>query len=263
MVAENLLQGIVQQVGCGMIGSGSVALVGIDACHELGSGILRQLLDDMYALVVFALGIDDVDGLVLVAEYTAITNLSTHLTIEWCGVEHELVELVLLLGDLAITQDVAVVFGVVVAYELLFTSLQLRPVAVLDGSGITGTLLLLLHLDVELILIDGEAILATDEFREVEGETVGIEHTESLNTIQLVLALSLEICHSFIEQGDTFIECAQEAVFLLLDNLGNQLLLSLQFREGIAHLMNEGGDELIEEAILLSEEGISIAYGTA
>ena len=199
----------------------------------------------MYALVVFALGIDDVDGLILVAEYTAVTYLSTHLTIEWCGVEHELIELVLLLGDLAIAQDVTVVFGVVVAHELLFTSLKLRPVAVLNGSGIAGTLLLLLHLDVELFLVNGKAILTTDEFCEVEGETVGIEQAESLNTIQLVLALSLEICHSLVKQGNTLVECAQEAVFLFLDDLGNQLLLSFQFREGIAHLMNEGGNEFI------------------
>ena len=106
-----------------MISSRSVALVSIDAGHELGRRVLGQLLDDMYRLVVLALGIDDVDGFGLVAEHTLVANLSTHFTIEWCGVEHQLIELVLLLGDLAVAQNVTVVFRVVVAHELLFASL--------------------------------------------------------------------------------------------------------------------------------------------
>ncbi|MBQ4280539.1 MAG: ABC transporter substrate-binding protein, partial [Spirochaetales bacterium] len=41
--------------------------------------------------------------------------------------------------------------------------------------GIAGTLLLLLHLYIELGLVDGEAILAADELREVEGDDLGRE----------------------------------------------------------------------------------------
>ena len=156
-----------------------------------------------------------------------------------------------------------VVFSIVVTYELLLTRLQLYPVTVLYSGGIAGAFLLLLHLSVELLLVNSEVILTTDEFSEVEGETIGIKQTESLDTIQLVLTLSLQFLHSFVKHRDTLIQCAQEAIFLFLDNFGNQLLLSLQFREGIAHLMNECWHELVEEAVLLTKEGISIAYGTA
>ena len=40
-------------------------------------------------------------------------------------------------------------------------------------------------------------------------------------------------------------------------------MLSLQFREGVAHLLDEGRHELIEEALLLPQERIGIAHGTA
>ena len=59
-----------------------------------------------------------------------------------------------------------------------------HPVAVFHGGGVAGTLLLLLHLDVELLLIDGKAVLTADELREVEGETVGVEEAEGLDAVE-------------------------------------------------------------------------------
>ena len=73
----------------------------------------------MDALVVLTLGVDDVDGLILVDEHAAVTYLTAHLTVERGVVEHELVELILLLCHLAVAQNVAAVLRVVVAYELL------------------------------------------------------------------------------------------------------------------------------------------------
>ena len=79
------------------------------------------------------------------------------------------------------------VFCIVVADEGLLcgdiVAAQAYPVAVLHGSGIAGTLLLFLHLHIKLLLVDGKAILTTDQFCEVERESVGVEQTESLYTI--------------------------------------------------------------------------------
>ncbi len=263
MVAQYLFQRIVEQVRSGMVGGRSVTLVGIHTCHELRSGVFRQLLDDMYALVVLTLGVDNLDGLILVAEHTAVTDLSTHLAIERSGVENQLIELVLLLGYLAVAQDMTVVFGIVVAHELLFASLQLRPVAVLHSSGIAGALLLFLHLHVKLLLVNGEVVLTADQLSEVEGESVSVEQTESLYAIQLVLTFSLQLLHCIVQHGDTLVEGTQERLLLLFYDLGDQCLLCLQLWEGITHLMNEGGNELIDEPVLLTEEGIGIADGTA
>ena len=164
----------------------------------------------MYALTVLTLGVDDVDGLGLVADNTAITYLTTHLTIEWSIVEYQLIELVLLLSHLAVTHDVALIFSIVVAHELLLTLGKLYPVAVLNSSRVTGALLLLLHLYIELLLVNGEAVLTTDKLCKVERESVGVEQTECLNTIQLGLALSLQLTHSVVQHTDTLLKSTQE-----------------------------------------------------
>ena len=109
-----------------MVSGRGITLVGIHTSHELGCRILWQGLYDVYALTVLALGIDNVDGLGLIAEYTTVTYLTTHLTIEWGIVENQLIELVLLLGYLAVADDVALVFCIIVAYEDLLSSLTSR-----------------------------------------------------------------------------------------------------------------------------------------
>ena len=202
-----------------MVGSRSITLVGIYTGHELGCGILWQLLHDMYCLVVLTLRVDDVNGLCLVADDTTVTNLSTHLTIEWGIVEYELIELILLLCDLSVSEDVTLIFGIVITYELLLTCGKFYPVAILDSSSIAGALLLLLHLYIKLRFINGKAVLATDQFCQVEWETIGVEQTEGLLTIELGLALSLQLLHGIVEHTDTLIQGAQERIFFFLHHL--------------------------------------------
>ena len=128
MVAQHLFQSIVEQVGSCMVGSTCISFVCIYTGHKLGRRILRQLFDDMDALVVLTLGIDDIDGLSLIDEDTTVTNLTTHLTIEWGIVEHKLIELVLLLCHLAIAQDMALIFRIVITHELLLALSDFHPV---------------------------------------------------------------------------------------------------------------------------------------
>ena len=64
VVAEHLLQGIVEQVGGGVIGGRSFALVGIHTGHEVSLQVLGQFLHDVDALSVLTLGVDNLDGLV-------------------------------------------------------------------------------------------------------------------------------------------------------------------------------------------------------
>ena len=82
----------------------------------------------MDALVVLTLGVDDIDGLSLIDEDTTVTDLTTHLTIEGGIVEHKLIELVLLLCHLAVTQDMALIFRIVVTYKLLLALGNLHPI---------------------------------------------------------------------------------------------------------------------------------------
>ena len=88
MVSKYLLQCIIEQVGSRVVGSRSIALVCINTGHELSCGILWKLFHDMHRLVVLTLGVDNIDGLSLVADDATVTYLTTHLTIERCIVEH-------------------------------------------------------------------------------------------------------------------------------------------------------------------------------
>ena len=210
VVAQNLLQTVVEQVGSCMVGSASLATLDIYASHEISVYILWQLLYDVDALVVLPLGVDNLDGLILANEYTLVANLSTHLTIEWSVVEYQLIERVLLLSHLAVAQDVALIFCIVVTYEVLVAFLQDFPVAVFYGSSIAGTLFLLLHLLVEACSIYGVTILTADKLCKVERETIGIEEAECAYAIKLSLAMSLEFVHIAIEEVDTLLQGAEE-----------------------------------------------------
>ena len=208
VLAQNLLQTVVEQVGCSMVGCTSLAVLDIYASHEICVYILWQLLYDVDALVVLALGVDNLDGLILAYEHTLVANLSTHLTIEWSVVEYQLIERVLLLSHLAVAQDVALIFCIVVTHEVLVAFLQNLPVAVLYGSSIAGTLFLLFHLLVEACSIYCVTILTADELCKVERETVGIEEAECAYAIKLSLAMSLEFVHIAIEEVDTLLQGA-------------------------------------------------------
>lgn len=217
----------------------------------------------MDGLSVLALGIDNLNGFVFRDEHTLFADLSAHLTIERSVVEHQFIEGVLLLGDLTVAQDVTLVFVIVVAHELLLTSLQFYPVAIFNGGCIAGAFFLLLHLYVEAVLINGEAIFAADEFRQVEGESVSVEELEGIGTGQFCLSLSLQGRHAVVEHADTAVEGAEERIFLFLDDAGDEFALCRQLGIGIAHLGNQRGHEFIDECFFLIEERVGIAYGTA
>ena len=216
----------------------------------------------MDALIVLTFRIDDVYGLLVGNELTGVANLSAHLAVERCVVKHYLIEGVLLLSDLAITQDVAVIFVEVVTDELLFTLTYIHPVTVLHGGSVAGTCFLLGHFFVKSFLVDGVTVLTADKLGEVDGETVGVEETESLGAVECGEAVGFELVHVNAQQLDAFLKRAQETVFLLLDDLCDELLLLAKLWVGTAHLMHEHGNEFIHECALLVEECIGIANGT-
>ena len=253
-----------------MVGLDGATRIHIDAGHEFRRRVFRQLLHDVDALVVFALGGDDVNGFVFIDENTLVADLSAHFTVERCVVEHEFVVFVFLLRHFSVTKNVAGVFGVVVTDELLFAGHQFRPVAIFDLCRIAGAVFLLLHLGVELGLIHRESVFAADELREVEGEAIGVEEAESHGSVEdfrrFVLApthlRTFAASNFFLQQLNTLVERAQEGIFLFFDDAGNELLLRFEFGEGIAHFIDEHGQEFIEKRIFLTQERVGIAHGT-
>ena len=199
MVAEHLLQGIVEQVGSSVVGSTCLTLVGVNTSHEVCLWLLWQSLNNVDRLSVLALCVDNVDSFCLVYDYSAIANLSTHFAIERSIVEYQLKECIFLLRNLAIAQYVTFIFSIVIANELLFAFAQHNPVGVFHLGSIAGTLFLLLHLLVELILVDGVSIFATYQFGKVERESVCIKQAERLSSVELFLSLLLKFIHSLVE----------------------------------------------------------------
>ena len=263
LLTEHLLQCIVEEVRSCMVASRALTLLYIHLSVEVSSDVLRQFLDDMNALVVLALGVDDLDGLIGEDELTLVAYLTTHLSVERSLVEDDLIEHVLLLCHLTVTEDMCIAVVGVVADELLLALMHVDPVAVLHSGSVACTLFLLSHLLVEALGVYCEAVLTADKLGEVEWEAIGIEEAESLLALELCFAGSLQLVHVDGEEVDTTLERAEERVLLLLHHLRDEILLSLELRISTTHLSDEHGHELVHEGILLVEERVSITYGTA
>ena len=213
--------------------------------------------------VVLALRIKNLNRLVRTAENTFVAHLAAHLCIERSSVEHEFVVGLFLLLHFAVAQDMAVGFRLVPTLKLVFTFAEHYPVASFYCRSVASAFLLLLHLCVETFFVRLESLLSTDEFREVEGETVSVEKRESLSTIERVATSCLGFTNKSIEQVDTCCQSAEEAIFLFLDNAGDELLLRNKFGIGSTHLFYEGRDELIDESPLLIQKSVGVAHCTA
>ena len=266
MLTQHLAESLVQEVRTGMVGLAGMTLVGIHAGHEFSLRMLGQRLGDVYGQVVLVLGVHDFDGLLTVHQHTAVTHLTTLLGIERRLVEHQLVVGLLLLRHLTVAQDVAGILREVPSHELRLHGLlsgHLYPVPILHGCSVACALLLLLHLGIKSSLIHRHAMFTADKFGEVEGETIGVEERESLVARNLRTSGLASLLDDPVEQADAILQGAQEAVLLLLHHLHDEVLLGRQFGEGLSHLLNERGHEGIHESLLLSQEGITIAYGTS
>ena len=75
--------------------------------------------------------------------------------------------------------------------------------------------------------------------------------------------MCLQFVHLTVQKVDATFQSSEERVFLLFDNSADELLLSLEFREGIAHLLHQYWQQTEQECFFLSEEGVGIAYGAA
>ena len=241
---------------------------GSDACFLIDNGskgcsyIFWQCSSDADREVVFALGIDNLHLLAISLDVTTVADLTTHLAIEWSLGKHDLIEGLVLLLYLTVTENFGLALEEVIAHELWSACLDLNPVAILHGSCITGTFLLSLHVLVELLFVDGESVLAADELCEVERETKSVEESECLVTVDHCASLGLGIVHDGVDTLDAVFESTEERIFLFLDYLDDELLLSDELWVSIAHCLNEHRDEFIEERFLLTEIGVGIANGT-
>ena len=269
MLAKHTTQGLVQKVGTGMVCLGGTTALHIHASHELGLGIVGDALQQMNGNTVLLLGVQHADGLLVVHQHTAVAYLTAHLAVERSLVQDGLIYNALLLLHLAVLQYAATVLCIIVAHESaefvashFFGIAHDVPVACLNLSGVAGTGLLLLHLGIETGLIHGHAVLAANQFCQVQGETEGVKQGKCLLAGNLSLACGTGFLYNTVEQTDTVLQSAQETVLLLLHHLHDEVLLSHQFGESTAHLLCQSGNEGVHECLLLTQEGVAVTYGT-
>ncbi len=141
--------------------------------------------------------------------------------------------------------------------------MQLHPVGGFDGGSVARALLLLLHLGVELLLVDGHLVLAQDELGQVEREAIGVVEGECLATRNLCLASLAGVGNHLLDELHAGLERAQERVLLLLAHMLDQVGLCGQLGIGGAHTLDECVDQAVHERLAHAQERVAIAHGTA
>ncbi len=263
VAAQHLAQGIVEDVGGCVVASSGTAGLDVDGGMQGLGHVGGQALHDVHWQVVFTLGVDHLDLLVAASEHTRVAHLAAHLGIEWRAREHQLVEGVLLLRHLAVAQYLGVALVEVVAHKLGVALTQLHPVVGLNPGSVAGTLLLLGHLGVELVLAHCEPVFFQDELGEVEGEAIGVVEGEGLGAVDVRLASLLGLGHDTLDHLHACGQGAQEGVFLLLDHVLDEQRLCLQLGIGLAHRLDERVDEAVHEGLAQAQEGVAVAHGAA
>ena len=178
-------------------------------------------------------------------------------------IQYKLIKAVFLLRHLTVTEDVALVFCIVIADKFLFALTQHLPVTVLNDSRIAGTRLLLCHLLVELLLVNGITVLAADQLGKIERESVGVEEAESLLAVEFLPAVRLQFVHCAVQQCDALVQRAEERILFFLHHTPDQFTLCGEFRVSRPHLTYQYIQELVHEGFFLSEERVGVTHGTA
>ena len=210
MCAKHFTHAIVEDVGCRVVALSSDARFLIDNSRESCCDILWQCCSDADRKVVLTLGVDYLKLLSVGLDVSAVSYLTTHLAIEWSLGKYDLIEGLVLLLYLTVTENFGLALEEVISHKLWSACLDLNPVAILHGSSIAGTFLLSLHVLVELLFVDGESVLAADELCEVERETKSVEESECLVTVDHCASLGLGILHDGVDTLDAVFECAEE-----------------------------------------------------
>ena len=164
---------------------------------------------------------------------------------------------------LAVAQNRCLIFRIIVAYKFGSAFLQCNPVSGFNGGGIACTLLLLLHFGIELFDVGGHAVFAEDKFGEVERKAERIIERKGIFTADFGLAGCLGIRHGLIQQTDTGLQSTEERIFFFFNDFGYQFFLCIQLGVCAAHVLDEYGQQLVHESLLLSEERVAVAHCTA
>ena len=214
--------------------------------------------------VVLLLGIGDRNLLFVALDVPAVAGLPARITVERRLVENQLIVSLVLGGNATITRNPHVAFEHIVTDEAtLGDRKQFDPIVGIDRRRVARTLFLFLQFGREFLAVYRHAVFLSDQFGQVDRESVSIVQQERFAAADHPAAGGLFLFDHIVEQIDPGSQCPQECGFLLGDHFGNQILLRRQFGELFAHLPDESVDQLADKRLVETEVSISVPHGAA
>ena len=210
MRTKHTAQSFVQQVSTRVVGSTSIAFVRIHTSHHRSLRMFRQFLCDMYRKIVFLLSVDNVDSFELAYQYTGVAHLTTTFRIERSIAQYYLIQSLILLLNLTVTEYGCFIFSIVISNECSFAFFQGNPVACFYSRSVTGTCFLFFHFCLETLYIGSKTILAKNKFCKVERESESVVQRERVHTADFCFAGCFSFIHCLVKKADTGFESTQE-----------------------------------------------------
>ena len=84
-----------------------------------------------------------------------------------------------------------------------------------------------------------------------------------MRAVERGFSLGFQAFHLIVQHRDALFKRAKESVFLFFHHATDKLALCFQFGIGLAHLVDEGGQQLKHKGRTLAQEGVGIANGAA
>ena len=254
MVAQHLTQGSLQQVGRGVVAADGhpVFLVhlSVQVVAHLDDAALQHAGVDVVALGGL-FHVQHTQAALGAGQQAVVRHLTAHLSVEGGLVQnHQHTVLCLLIGGNGIGQgllvaqgnhNAGVVQGLIAGKDSGLNGQAAEQVLAPAGDVLlqalgTGALLLLLHLSMEAVLVDLNALLGSDLLGQVEGEAEGIVQLEHVQTLEQVLVCLFQAVDHVVQDVHTGI-----------DGAGKVCLL--------------GADDLLDIGIVLTQLGVSALAG--
>ncbi len=213
--------------------------------------------------VVLFFGVEHVEHPVFGSQRALVSHLATPFRIERRLVKHRLNERLFLGRHLPVAQQLDVGGGVVVSDKFRDARVRLHHLPVVGGdlTSFAGTCLLGFQKGAEPCFVDSELVFAGDECGQIHGEPEGVVELKDQVACQLVSSL-----HLFRGQGEPLHagrQCAQEGLFLLLNDLLDESFLCLELREGGGHLIVQHVHECVDERFVHAQERGAVSDGAA
>ena len=282
MVAQNLTQRFLHQVGGGVVAADGHTALGIHGSGDIIANV-QGAVQQLAGVDKVALGglfdLRDLQLGIAAADVAVVSDLTAHLGIERGTVQHDqhaLLALTGFVGGNGVVQLLAVRQGNdlgglgqdLVAVKLGRLGGQLAeqvgaPAGDILGKALgAGALTLLGHFHMEGCFVHAHASLGGDLAGQVEGEAEGIVQLEHLSAGQNLLVDVLEAAHHTVQDVQTGVDGATKAQLLGADDLLDVAFMLAQLGvTGLAGL-DDGIDQLGQEGAVDAQH-TTVAGGAA